>query len=444
MKAGPLQYRASPDAFEAAPRRHKMAGENALTRQELATELDTGYEGQGQDWERRSHSLISPADVGQANRGRILQALFDLGPTSRAELARNAGVNRATITGIVQPLIEEGVLVEGEPLPAGGLGGKPARPLEFSPHAPRVVGVKLMPGAVRSALVSWTGEVVAKHRRHFSPDLRIAAPAFDAIEACISRTLAAATQPPLGIGVAVGGMVDTDRGSIVAVNLAPILSGLPLGPMLEDRFGLPVCLDHHPRAMLLGDRWFGVGRGVKSFAAIFTGEVLGGALLLDGHLYRGPHGAGGELGHTFVQIEGDVCRCGRRGCWETIATLGWLRREARTARLPDPDTIDSGRLVALVEQGVAGAARVFDRYARNLATGIANLQQTVAPNLYVVHGDVVVGGEPMRSAIERHVRDLVPAHPGGQPQIVLGDPEDHATLRGAAGLVLSQQLQFLL
>ncbi|MBV9636798.1 MAG: winged helix-turn-helix domain-containing protein, partial [Methylobacteriaceae bacterium] len=161
MKAGPLQYRASPDAFEAAPRRHKMAGENALTRQELATELDTGYEGQGQDWERRSHSLISPADVGQANRGRILQALFDLGPTSRAELARNAGVNRATITGIVQPLIEEGVLVEGEPLPAGGLGGKPARPLEFSPHAPRVVGVKLMPGAVRSALVSWTGEVVA-------------------------------------------------------------------------------------------------------------------------------------------------------------------------------------------------------------------------------------------------------------------------------------------
>jgi len=391
----------------------------------------------------RLHSLISPADVGEANRGRILQALFDLGPTSRAELARRAGVNRATITGIVQPLVEAGVLVEGEPLPTGEAGGKRARPLHFSPHAPGVIGVKLMPGAVRSALVSWTGNVAAMHRRHFSVDLPRPEPAVDAIEACIAKSLAAATQRPLGIGIAVGGMVDSDRGEIVTVNLAPVLSGLPLGPLLEERLGLPVCLDHHPRAMLLGDRWFGVGRGVRSFAAIFTGEVLGSALLLDGHLYRGPHGAGGELGHTFVQADGgEICRCGRRGCWETIATTGWLRRQARAAKLPGADEMGAGRLAGLAAQGKAKAADLLDRYARNVAIGIANLQQTVAPNLYVLHGDVVEGGEPMRQAIEAHVHALVPAHPGGRPELVLGDPEDHATLRGAAGLVLSQQLQF--
>ena len=396
------------------------------------------------DRSRRMRALISPSDVGQANRGRILQALFDLGPNSRAELARYAGVNRATITGIVQPLIEGGVLVEGEPLPAGDTGGKRARPLKFSPHAPRVVGVELMPGYVRSALVSWTGEVLAQHRRRFSADLRRPEPALAAIEASVSRSLAAATERPLGIGVAVGGMVDTDRRTIVTVNLAPVLSGLPLGALLEERLGLPVCLDHHPRAMLLGDRWFGVGRGARSFAAIFTGEVLGGALLLDGHLYRGPQGAGGELGHTFVQVDGELCRCGRRGCWETIATLSWLRREARAAGLPGADAVNSRSLVALAAAGAANAPDLLDRYARNIAVGIANLQQTVAPNLYVLHGDVVGGGEPMRSAIERHVRDLVPAHPGGQAELTLGDPEDHATLRGAAGLVLSQQLQFLL
>ncbi len=69
---------------------------------------------------QRLRALISPADVGQANRGRVLQALFDLGPTSRAELARYVGVHRATITGIVQPLIESGVLVVSDPLPSGG------------------------------------------------------------------------------------------------------------------------------------------------------------------------------------------------------------------------------------------------------------------------------------------------------------------------------------
>jgi predicted NBD/HSP70 family sugar kinase len=217
---------------------------------------------------------------------------------------------------------------------------------------------------------------------------------------------------------------------------------MPLGELLEKRFRLPVYIDHHPRAMLLGDRWFGVGRGVRNFAAIFTGEVLGGALLLDGHLYRGPHGAGGELGHTFVQIDGEVCRCGRRGCWETIGTLGWLRQRAREAKLPDPDKINSGRLTELAARSEP-AADLLERYARNIAYGIANLQQTLAPNIFVLHGDAVAGGERMRAAIEAHVRDLVPEHPGGRPEIKLGDPEDQATLRGAAGLILSQQLQFM-
>lgn len=394
--------------------------------------------------EWRSTSLISAADVGQANRGRILQALFDLGPTSRAELARHAGVNRATITGIVQPLIEAGFLVEGEPLPAGDAGGKPARPLKFSAGAPRVVAVELLPGLVRCALVSLTGEVADEQRVRLPSDLGSAEPIIEALTTCVGRTLEAATQRPMGIGVAVGGMVDTDRGSIVSVALTPVLAGVALGPLLERRFGLPVALDHHPRAILLGDRWFGVGRGARSFAVIFTGEGLGGALLLDGHLYRGARGAGGELGHTFVKVDGDVCRCGRRGCWETIASLVWLRREAAELGLPDAAEMESRRLVALVDEGVPGAASLFELYARNIAVGVANLQQTVAPNLIVLHGDVVGGGERMLRAIDRHLRDLLPMRPDGRVELVLGDPEDHATLRGAAGLVLSQQLQFML
>ena len=260
--------------------------------------------------------------------------------------------------------------------------------------------------------------------------------------AAITRTLAAAHRAPLGIGVAVGGMVDTDRRSIVTVNLVPALNGFALGDDFARRFGLPVVLDHHPRALLVGDRWFGKGRGVRNFAVVYTGEVLGGALYIDGQLHRGLAGAGGELGHTFVQVDGAICRCGRRGCWDTIATLSWLRQEARDAALPDADRINSGRLVELAAEGAPGAAELLDRYARNLAVGIANLQQTVAPNFFILHGDVVGGGDRMIEAIIGHVRQLVPPRPRGEIAFATGETADRAALLGAAGLVLSHLLQF--
>jgi predicted NBD/HSP70 family sugar kinase len=385
---------------------------------------------------------LSSSLVGSTNRRRVIEALFDHGPMSRAELARQAGVNRTTISGIVQPLLDQQLLVEGEPMPAKEGGGKPARPLRFSPDARPICGALVMPGSVRSALVTLDGHILAEEEHAFAPDAAGPEPIVEAVATAISRTLAPARRAPLGIGVAVGGMVDTDLGAIVRVNLVPALNGVALGDALKQRFSLPVLLDHHPRALLVGDRWFGKGRNVRDFAVVYTGEVLGGALYLDGHLQRGFAGAGGELGHTFVQVDGALCRCGRRGCWDTIATLGWLRAEARTAGLPDADRMDSHRLADLAANGAAGAAALLDRYARNIAVGIANLQQTVAPNRFILHGDVVGGGEAMIAAILRHVRDLVPWRPRGEITFETGETEDRAALLGAAGLVLSHLLQF--
>jgi len=386
-------------------------------------------------------ALLSSSMVGSANRGRVLQTLFDLGPTSRAELARLAGVNRTTISGIVQPLLDQQVLVEGDPIRPSEAGGKPARPLWFSPDARPICGMMLMPDAVHTCLVTLAGTLSAAESVRFpdSPNIRDIE---RAIETCTSRTLASARREPLGIGVAVGGMVDTDRRAVIAVNLAPVLNGFELGDMLTKRYGLPALLDHHPRALLVGDRWFGKGRGMQNFAAVYTGEVLGCALYLGGHLYRGRSGAGGELGHTFVQVDGELCACGRRGCWETIATVGWLRRQARAIGIDAPDEINSRRLVELAGADVPGARDLLDLYARNVAVGIANLQQTVAPNFYVLHGDVVGGGEIMAEAIAGHVRALVPSRSGGEISFAIGETEDRAALLGAAGLVLSELLQF--
>ena len=114
--------------------------------------------------DRAAQSLLSSSAVGTANRGLVIQALFDLGPTSRAELARRAGVNRTTISGIVQPLIDSGVLVEIEPVQPKRSGGKPARPLWFSPSARPICGVLLMPDAVEACLMTVDGAMIGANR----------------------------------------------------------------------------------------------------------------------------------------------------------------------------------------------------------------------------------------------------------------------------------------
>jgi len=388
-----------------------------------------------------SFNLVSPSAIGAINRGRIMQALYDNGPTSRVDLARLAGVNRTTVTGIVQPLIEEGLLIEGKAGRSGAQGGKPARPVYFDPAAPMLCAVLLLPGTIQTCLVSLTGEVAAHCHSTFNPRENLQA--FTAtLCATLAETLAQAKRPPFGIGIAAGGMIDSDKGEIVAVNLAPVLTGLPIVALLRERFCMPVVIDHHPRALLVGDRWFGPGRGLQNFAVIYTGHVLGGAFFIDGRVYRGLAGSGGELGHTVVQLDGRLCNCGRRGCWETIATLSWLREQAGAVGFDAPNTFDSARLVQEVAAGSQVAEELLDRYARNIAVGIANLQQTMSLNFYILHGDAAAGGELLAQRIKLHIEQFIMKRPNQEVVILANDYErGDMALRGAAGLIVSDLLQ---
>jgi predicted NBD/HSP70 family sugar kinase len=379
--------------------------------------------------------------AGDVNRARIVQALYDMGPLSRADLARLTGFSRATIGVIVQGLLDQGVLSEGASRPSSAAGGKPSRPLWFAPNAQPIAAVHLLPGSIDAALISAGGELLATTRRTFPVSSPHGAAATDSVIAALNELLPRSGQAPVGVGIAVGGMVDTDTGTIVHIALAPDLDGLPIGPIVSDTFELPTWIDLHPRVQALGDRWFGQGRGHSNFASLYTGEALGVGLVTGGVVHRGAAGSGGEIGHSTVQLGGRACRCGRSGCWETIATISWLREEAMHLGLPGAGAMSAGPLARLAARRHPHAAELLDRYAHNLAVGMANLHQTFAPELFILHGDTVAGGEALRSAIERHLHAAIPPHPAGPPQVAFTTLDDHATLLGAAGLVLSYSLE---
>lgn len=380
-------------------------------------------------------SLLSPSQIGDVNRSRVLRVLCDQGPLSRAELAKHTGVTRATIGNIVQALIDGGLLDEGQPITGKGRVGKPGRPVWFGPRAGRCIAVAIHADAVEAAIVNARGDVVDRARRAF------AVPGADGPGLVAAVVDAVSTLPArgdlLGIGVAVPGVCDTATGTVIGSGQLPGLAGTALTDSLRERFGRRVLIDNDARAQALGEKWFGQGRGRSSFISLQTGHGLNAGVVLGGAVFRGSRGLTGEVGHACVDPDGAPCRCGLRGCWETIASLGWLREEATKLRLPGADALDAAALMALCEQ-IPEAEALADRYATNLAFGLANLAQVLDPQLMILHGDVVGGGEELRRRIEERVRRRVLGYLRPTIEVVLSTLDQQATLLGAAGVVLSE------
>jgi predicted NBD/HSP70 family sugar kinase len=262
----------------------------------------------------------------------------------------------------------------------------------------------------------------------------------DAVEKA-ARAVLPETEEVLGLGVVVPGVCDTQAGEVIGAGQVPGLVGTGLTTALAHRLGLPVLVDNDARAQALGEKWFGEARGVRTFASVQTGDGLGVGLVLDGRVYRGEDGRVGELGHTAVVLDGgEPCRCGLRGCWETVATLRWLRAEAAALGLPDAGSATTATLSASDDPE---AAALLDRFVQHLATGLANLVNLLGTRRLLLHGDVVAGGEAVRAAIEEATRERCLAYLRDDVQVTFSSLDTDAALLGAAGLVLSETFRLV-
>ncbi|MFE9252803.1 ROK family protein [Streptomyces sp. NPDC007088] len=300
-------------------------------------------------------------------------------------------------------------------------------------EAPAVLGaVELVPGRVRAAVVARSGGVLERAEAGFDAASLLPGE----VDAALARAAGVFAGHRLsGVGVAAAGVVDPAAGRVVEVNDAPSLRGYPVTERLEALTGAPVRVEHRARVQVLGDRWFGPGRGRKSFASVSTGEVLGVGILYGGEVLAPDGGRSGA--HMTVSASGEVCTCGRRGCWKTLATTRWLRRRAAGLGIEGLDA-SRGPLGALVACEDERAAQVVTEYAENLVLGLATVQQLFACGLFVLHGEAREGGETFRALVESRLRADVLG--GGElPRVVVSEAAvDDVALLGGAGLVLSR------
>lgn len=396
----------------------------------------------------QSYRTGDQALVREINLSTVLRSLQTSAPLSRTGVASLTGLNKTTVSSLVEELIARGLVREiGLDMPSGG---RPATLLELNSTAGVIVGVELGVDFIAAVLGTLTGQIL--WRRLQEADQRAGQ------EAMIAQTLRlvdeAIAAPEragarlLGVGLATPGTVNVRDGLLI---FSPNLQwrNVPFGQIFHQHTGLPVLVDNDANAAAMGEHLFGVGRQVDDFILIFAGVGIGGGLFLRGELYRGASGYAGEIGHTNFMVEPyrPPCRCGNRGCWETFANQYALTERMR-ARLEVGRYSLVSRLMTeqhaplsislIVEAADAGDAEALEALTETgylMGLGVANLVNIFNPELIILGGPLSVAGAYYLPAIEEAVRRTALPEIQQQVQIVLSGFGADASLIGAVALV---------
>jgi predicted NBD/HSP70 family sugar kinase len=365
------------------------------------------------------------------NASLVLRAIYDLGPISRAEIARLTGLTRTSAGELVGELEADGLAREVGRGPS--TGGKAPMLVSLVDDARQVVTLDLGERTFTAGLLDLRGGIgrrVSRDLEGADSDAALAV-AYDLID----DLLAGPHRPILGIGVGTPGIVTFDGTIRWAVNLS--WTDLPLGERIRDRYGLPAVVVNDSRAAAIATYLFHRDDRPRNLVAIKVGRGIGAGLVLDGELFGGDGDGAGEICHIVVEPDGTECRCGRFGCLETVASAPAILRAAEAAGLAARTLPE---LAAAAGAGDETALGVVRAAGRALGTAVANLIGILDVREIVVHGTVTALGEPWLAAIrdEATRRSLGPL--ARETRIVDGGTGDDLTLLGACAMLLTSEL----
>jgi glucokinase len=255
----------------------------------------------------------------------------------------------------------------------------------------------------------------------------------------------AARPDATAVGLGIPATIDHERGiAISAVNLP--LSDLPIRDLVSERVSLPVFVDNDANVAALAEQLYGAGRGADDIVLLTIGTGIGGGLILNGEVYRGATGAGAELGHVVIDINGPPCQgnCPGRGCLEALASGTALGREGLAAAESDPDSVLAAMLAegqridgrAVTEAALGGdptAVAVFDLIGTRLGAGLVTFANIFEPRVIVVGGGVMAAGDLLLDPARRVLRSRA-LRPMNEIPVVAAELGPDAGMIGAAAM----------
>ncbi|WP_298260546.1 ROK family protein [uncultured Litoreibacter sp.] len=389
--------------------------------------------------------LLSRSQASDAPlRQQIFQHVRANGHAARSDITRALDISAGSATTLTADLIACGLLREVDSPMRDTGRGRPPVALEVVSEAAYVIGVKLSFRQHSAVLSDFAGNVVATAVLPASGKRGTVAQLMNEVSGLIDMVIRAAGKVESDIkavGIGLPGIVDFASGMVRWSSLLQDPNE-DLRTSFAQRYDMPLFLDNDTNMLTLAELWFGVGRDMTDFAIVTIENGVGMGLVVNNRLYRGTHGMGLELGHTKVQLDGALCRCGQRGCLEAYIADYALTREAATALDQDIATPrDPEALLDLLfrqaNAGHSAAQTIFRRAGRYLSAGLSNVIQLFDPPLIILSGERMQNDYLYAKDVFEEMHQLTLSD-GRQPcQIEIHPWDDLVWARGATAPALS-------
>ena len=363
------------------------------------------------------------------NRDIVLELIRENQPLSRADLSRRSGLQRSTVSQIVEQLIREGWVREGPVanLPRG------RRPTMLGLNQELgVMAIDIHPQVATIAVVDLNGRLLSRSQVPITSDPEASTRRMN--DAMLRMRKAVPRYSIEGIGVSVPGRVNPENQRLI---FAPNLHwpDFDLSAAIAGKMRLPVKMDNAANACLLAELMFGRLDGIRNIVLVTISEGVGTGIFANGHLITGAGGRAGEFGHAPLDPNGPRCACGRRGCWEVFASCRAALRYYHEGR-PNAPSLTFPELLRLAEEGNEAAVDALEMQATHIGRGLGLLIGGLAPELILIAGDITAAWHRVGPIIENAAAGFAVAGP--PPRILPTHESEIARLRGAAALVFQR------
>ena len=376
-------------------------------------------------------------------RARVFGVLAEIGPASRAELARRTALAPSTVSAVVSELQDEQLVIEppGTDQPRGAVGRPPVL-VALHRTAGVALGLDFGKRHLRVALADLAHEIIAERHQRLDADL----PATEAIAlatALVDEVLdeaGAGHDKIVGVGMGLPGPIHRPSGELGDSTILPGWVGVRAADAMSEALGHRVQVENDASLGALSEWMWGAGRGADDMAYLKLATGVGAGLIVAGKPCGGTGGTAGELGHTVIDPRGPICRCGNRGCLETLAGSSAILASLRDA-LEEPVTLAD--VIRRAHDGHAGCRHAIGDAGAAIGTAAATLCNLLNPRRIVVGGELATAGRLLLDPLTESLARGALRSAAEDVDVIEGALGDRAEVLGAVALVLRQGARLL-